>query len=151
MPRHRNISVSEPPVSSGMKLKELTGGFINGVDVGINILNNSKYFTAMMMLLLNLGSRYVSLELTQFHEQILSNVIVRRILVFTIVFVATRDIKVSVISTAIFIILVSGIFNEESKYCILPNKGTHHKITKEEFQYAQSIIERYNRQLRENN
>lgn len=129
------------------KILEATGGFINIMDASVNILNNSKYFTAIMMLLMNLGARYISLELSQFHEELLSNVIVRRILVFTVVFISTRDIKVSLISTALFVILVSGIFNEDSKYCILPGRDNR-KITKEDYHYAQSIIDKYNRQIK---
>ncbi len=131
------------------KILEATGGFINIMDTSINILNNSKYFTAIMMLLMNLGARYISLELSQFHEELLSNVIVRRILVFTVVFISTRDIKVSLISTALFVILVSGIFNEDSKYCILPGRDNR-RITKEDYHYAQSIIDKYNKQLKKN-
>jgi hypothetical protein len=127
-----------------------TGGFINIVDGTINILNNSKYFTAIMMLLMNLGARYISLELSQFHEEILSNPIFRRILIFTVVFISTRDIKVSLISTAVFVILVSGIFNEDSKYCILPGRNNR-KITKEDLHYAQSIIDKYNKQNKKDN
>ncbi len=129
------------------KIMNLTGGFINGIDLGIGILNNSKYFVAIMMLLLNLGSRYISMELSQFHEDFLSNVFVRRILVFTVVFVATRDIKVSLISTAVFIVLVSGLFHEDSKYCVLPSaKDSKKNVTKEEYHYAQTIVDKFNRQ-----
>jgi hypothetical protein len=129
----------------------MSGGFVGMVEGVISILNNSKYFAAVMMLLLNLGSRYISMELTQFHEDFLSNVFVRRFLVFTVVFIATRDIKVALISTAVFIVIVSGIFNEDSKYCILPNvKDDPRKITKQEYNYAQSILEKYHKQLKEN-
>jgi hypothetical protein len=131
------------------KIMEATGGFINIMDASINILNNSKYFTAIMMLLMNLGARYISLELSQFHEELLSNVFVRRILVFTVVFISTRDIKVSLISTAVFVVLVSGIFNEDSKYCILPGRDNR-RITKEDYHYAQSIMDKYNKQLKKN-
>ena len=127
----------------------MTGGFVGMVEGVISILNNSKYFAAVMMLLLNLGSRYISMELTQFHEDFLSNVFVRRFLVFTVVFIATRDIKVALISTAVFIIIVSGIFNEDSKYCILPNVNDPRKITKQEYNYAQTILEKYHKQLKE--
>lgn len=129
------------------KIMNLTGGFIDGIDLGIGFLNNSKYFVAIMMLLLNLGSRYISMELSQFHEDFLSNAFVRRILVFTVVFVATRDIKVSLISTAVFIILVSGLFHEDSKYCVLPSaKDPKKSVTKEEYHYAQTIVDKFNRQ-----
>jgi hypothetical protein len=127
------------------KIITSTGGFINILDTSLSLLNNSKYFAAIMMLLMNLGSRYISLELSQFHEEILSKPIVRRLLVFTIIFMATRDIKTSLILTAVFIILISGIFNEDSKYCILPGRNNR-RITKEDFHYAQNIMEKYNKQ-----
>ena len=85
-------------------------------------LNDSKYFAGLMMILLNLGSKYLSLELSQTQESILGNPIIRRLLIFTVVFTATRDVWISILMTAAFIILVSGLFNEESRYCILPRK-----------------------------
>ena len=78
-------------------------------------LNTSKYFAGLMILFLNLGSKYLALELSETQEQMLSNKIIRRVMVFTVVFVSTRDIWVSLITTAIFIVLVSGLFNENSK------------------------------------
>jgi hypothetical protein len=131
-----------------IKIEEASGGFINMVDASFSILNNSKYFAGLMMLLMNLGSRYISLELSQFQEEILSNVIVRRTIVFTIIFIATRDIKISLIFTALFVILVSGVFNEDSSYCLLPGKYNPKKITKEEYHYAQTIIEKYHKQIK---
>jgi hypothetical protein len=132
------------------KIVEASGGFISAIDLSLNVLNNSKYFTAIMMLLMNLGARYISLELSQFHEEILSNTIVRRVLVFTIVFAATRDIKVSLVSTAVFVILVTGIFNEDSKYCILPGRNNR-RLTKDDYHYAQNIIDKYHKQMRKDN
>ena len=112
----------------------------------INNLNNSAYFAGVMMILLNLGSRYIVMEISDTQEQFLSNVIVRRLLVFTIFFTATRDVYTSFVLTTIFIILVSGLFNEKSKYCILPNSMIYtpkegRLISNEEIEYAQKIID----------
>ena len=85
-------------------------------------LNNSKYFAGIMMILLNLISKYISLELSETQEEFLNNIIIRRIAIFTIVFVATKDIIISFIITACFIIIVSGLFNEDSKYCLIRKK-----------------------------
>jgi len=137
------------PNVPNIETPKMTGGFIETIELGIGLLNNSKYFVAIMMLLLNLGSRYISMELSQFHEEFLSSVFIRRLLVFTVVFVATRDIKVAFISTAIFIVIVSGLFNEDSKYCILPNVNDPRNINKQEYYYAQSIVEKYHKQLKE--
>ena len=47
-------------------------------------LNNSKYFAGIMMIVLNLGSRYLVMELSQNQEQILSNKIIRRFVLFSV-------------------------------------------------------------------
>lgn len=118
------------------------------LEEGMMSLNNSKFFAGAMMLLMNLGARNIAAELSEMHEKILNHKIVRRLLVFVLVFYATRDVKVSIIITVIFIILVSGIFHEDSPYCILPTKDIdkNHRITKEEFTIAQEIITKYQRQ-----
>jgi hypothetical protein len=110
-------------------------------------MNNSKYMSGIMMILMNLGGRYISAEISEFQEEFMESPMVRRIFIFVIAFIATRDVKVSLILTALFIILVSGIFNENSKYCILPvNNNVNNKITKEEYVYAQSIVNKYHQQ-----
>ena len=105
-------------------------------------LNNNKYFTGIMILVLNLGSRFLVMELSNTQKQILSNKIIRRFVVFTVVFIATKDIYVSFIITAVFIVLVSGLFNENSKYCIV-TKPVISNITKNEYKEAKKIIKMY--------
>jgi hypothetical protein len=138
--------IEAPPTTN------LTGGFINGVDLGISILNNSKVFAATLGLLMHLGAaKYIQAELSQLHEDILSNIYVRRFLIFAVIFISTRDIKLALVLTAVFVILISGIFNEDSKYCILPNVECNpRKITKEEYHYAQNILEKYHKQIKKN-
>ena len=94
-------------------------------------LNSSKYFAGIMMILLNLGSRFLVSELSETQEQFLNNTIIRRFIIFTIVFIATRDVWVALILTTIFIVLVSNLFNENSYYCVMrkQKKIEHIKIT----------------------
>ena len=114
-------------------------------------LNNSKYFAGIMMILLNLGSKYLVMELSESQEQLLNNSIIRRVIIFTIVFIATRDVWVSLILTAIFVVLVSNLFNENSSYCILKkNKRIFKKITQNDYEKAKSIIKLYDLQLKNN-
>jgi hypothetical protein len=70
---------------------------------------------------MNIGSRYIELKLTSGQEMILKN-IAREVLIFTISFIATKDLLTSFIITGIFIILANFVFNERSKYNILPEK-----------------------------
>ncbi len=115
-------------------------------------LNNSKYIAGIMMILMNLGSRYISHDISEFQETVLSSSILRKIFIFTVFFISTRDIVVSVILTLLFVVLVSGLFNENSKYCILPikTKPVEVRITKEEYDLAQSIVQKYRTQNKMN-
>lgn len=124
------------------------GGFdqIGGmIDYGFAYLNTSRIFFGIVMLMLNLGGRYFSLELSSIHEEFLSNVWVRRFVAFAIFFMATHDAKLSLFLTIIFVIIVSGLLNEDSKYSLLPAKEKR-KISKDEFLVAQRIVERFQRQ-----
>ena len=112
-------------------------------------LNNSKYFAGIMMLVLNLGSRFLVMELSQNQEQILSNKIIRRFVLFSVVFAATKDIWVSLILSAAFVILVSGLFNENSDYCVVSKRKYFKEITKTDFEKAQQIIKLYEIQKKE--
>ena len=61
--------------------------------------------------------------------------------------ISTRDIWVSFILTCMFIILVSGIFNENSNYCIIPKKYlTNNPISKLEYEVARKTIQLYESQ-----
>lgn len=85
-------------------------------------INNSKFFAGIMMLVVNIGSRYVTLKFSKSQEEYIKNQIARELLIFAIVWMATRDLIISIIMTASFIILADYLFNENSKFCILPEK-----------------------------
>ena len=87
----------------------------------INNLNTNKLLAGFVMIAMNIGSRYIDLKLTKGQELLLKN-IAREVLIFTIVFINTKDIVISIIITVIFTILVNFLLNEESKYNILPSK-----------------------------
>ena len=112
-------------------------------------LNTNKYFTGIMMIVLNLGSRFLIMELSENQEELLNNKIIRRFVVFTVVFIATKDIYVSLIVTAIFIILVTGLFNENSKFRIV-TKPVINKITNKEYKNAIKTIKMYKLQKNKN-
>ena len=107
-------------------------------------LNNSKYFAGILMILMNLGSKYISLELSESQDEFFSNIIIRRLMIFTVVFIATKDIIISLIITACFVIIVSGLFNENSKFCLIRNTNPKTKIiSKEQVEKAKRIIHKY--------
>lgn len=62
-----------------------------------------------MLILLNLGSRHLVDEFSTSEEEHTRNIVLRRIAVFAVCFVGTRDIVTSIILTAGFVILATGI------------------------------------------
>jgi hypothetical protein len=85
-------------------------------------VNESKFVIGIAMILLNIGSKYVDFKFTKSQEQLLRNGIAREMLIFTIVFMGTRDILYAILLTAAFIILSQYVFNEQSKYCLVPSR-----------------------------
>lgn len=86
----------------------------------ITPLNTSKLFAGILMILMNIGSKYVDIGLTKSQEHALKNGLGREIVIFCVVFLGTRDLVLSIIMTSAFIILSDHIFNEESKFCVIP-------------------------------
>jgi hypothetical protein len=110
-----------------------------------NSLNTSKYFSGIMMIMLNIGGKQISNEISSFQETILNHKVMRRLLVFVVVFIATKDVKISLIVTICFIIIVTGLFNEDSKYCVVRNNTFKNKknVSKDEYLMAKRIVTKY--------
>uniref|UniRef100_A0A6C0EHT8 EF-hand domain-containing protein n=1 Tax=viral metagenome TaxID=1070528 RepID=A0A6C0EHT8_9ZZZZ len=86
----------------------------------IDSFNNNKYVYGFLMVLLNVGARYIEMDLVKSHKDFLSSKMLRRFLIFTIAFIGTRDLVTSLIITSTFIIFVLNLFNLDSEYCVLP-------------------------------
>lgn len=84
----------------------------------LNTLNTSPYFIGIMMLTMNLGARFLSLEVTKGQEQFLSHPWVRRFLIFVVFFIGTRNIWVAFWMALIVILLLGYLLNENSSLCL---------------------------------
>tara|TARA_Y100000768_G_scaffold387762_1_gene380183 strand:- start:2063 stop:2488 length:426 start_codon:yes stop_codon:yes gene_type:complete len=93
------------------------------------LLNDSKFTAGIAMIMLNIGSKYISIGLTESQEAYLTSSLARQILIFSVAFIGTKDILTSLLLTIIFIVFADYIFNENSKLCILPK---HMKRIKKE-------------------
>ena len=94
----------------------------------IGSLNSSKYFTGVVMIMLNIGSRFVEIKLSDSMEQYIKYNIAREVLIFSMAWMGTRDIVVALILTAVFVILSDFLLNAKSNLCILPNKQQYLKL-----------------------
>lgn len=82
----------------------------------INSIGSSPFFIGVMMLLLNVGSRYITHELSDDDKEYSENILLRRLAIFAACFVGTRDIVTSVLLTAGFVILAGGLFRGKGPF-----------------------------------
>lgn len=85
-------------------------------------LNNSKYFAGVVMILLNVGSKFISIQFSKSTEEYLKYSVSKQILVFSMAWMGTRDIYTALGLTAIFTVLSEYLLNEESSFCVVPHR-----------------------------
>jgi hypothetical protein len=125
---------------------------INFADNHIMFLNNSKFFAGIIMILLNVGSKFISIQFSKSTEEYLKMNVTKQLLVFSMAWMGTRDIYTSLVLTAVFTILSDHLFNEESPYCCVPEKyrilaklideNKDGQVTEEEINNAINILEK---------
>lgn len=75
----------------------------------MDVLNDNKFFLGIMLLILNIGSRHLVDEFSTNPEEYSRNIVLRRIAIFAVCFVGTRDLITSILLTAGFIIISTGV------------------------------------------
>jgi hypothetical protein len=86
------------------------------------VLNDNKFFAGIIMLIMNIGSKYITVELSKSQENYIKYSLGRQLIIFSILWVGTRDIFISLLMTLLFILFADYLFNENSYYCIMPKK-----------------------------
>jgi hypothetical protein len=76
----------------------------------VGILNTNTLFVGMMLLILNVGGRFIIHEIEGTDTEYAQNIFLRRLAIFAVCFVGTKDFVTSLILTASFVILAGGIF-----------------------------------------
>ena len=126
--------------------------FFNKYIKKFNNLNNNKLLSGLALIIINLFSKYIEINLSKTQEQYIKNSIGREILIFTMLYLGTKDILFSIILTASFLILSNTVFNEQSRYCMMSKKhidlhkdlDTNNHITDKQVQAAHEIIYKAN-------
>lgn len=95
-------------------------------------LNTSTFFAGFVMLVLNIGARYINLDLNSSTESWIKYLMSKEVLVFAVSWMGTRSIYYALVITACFTIVVDHFMNVDSKYCMVPSKFRDlHKMTEE--------------------
>jgi hypothetical protein len=119
--------------------------------------NTNKWLAGGAMLLVNLGGRYIHADLNKTHDLILSNEYFKKLIVFALFFMATRDVITAFILTLLYIFIVDGLLHGDRKYCIIPKKYINYKEQPKASDYdkAKEIVSKYenfqNMAINENN
>ena len=108
-------------------------------------LNTNKLFWGLTMVLMQMGSRYLITDLTKIHEKLLTNDLIKQLVLFCMFFVATRDIMISIVLAVSFNIIMKTLLDEKSKFHLLPSTilNQARNISPEEYDNAKKIIDMY--------
>lgn len=119
-------------------------------------LNNSKFFAGVVMILLNVGSKFIQIQFSKSTEEYLKYSVSKQLLVFSMAWMGTRDIYTALGLTAVFTILSDYLFNEECSFCLVPHQyRVLHKlidtnedgvVSEPEFAAAVAVLEKAKRE-----
>ena len=93
---------------------------ISYIHANIMAMNQSKIFAGIIIIMLNISSKFVTIKLSKPLEGYLKYTFSRDILVFAMAWMGTRDIYTALFMTLVFSICANFLFNEKSQFCCLP-------------------------------
>ncbi len=120
----------------------------------IKRINDSKIFAGLMIITLNIVSRFVTINLSKSMEAYLKYTFSKYILVFTIAWMGSRDIYIASTVMFIYIIVVDYLLNDDSVFCVLPeefkdyhtglleNDGENEDVSEEDIKKAEKVLEK---------
>lgn len=105
---------------------------------------------AIFMLFLNIGSRYINLNLTTTQEYYIRKMLIPEILVFAISWMGSRDVLIAFGITTAYAIISRFMLNENSNFCVFKERmkdikqlidtNNDNKISDNEIQQAVKIL-----------
>lgn len=130
------------------------------INTNVINLNQSKVFAGIIIIVLNISSKFVTIKLSKSMEAYLKYTFSRSILIFAMAWMGTRDIYTALFITILFGICANYLFNEESAYCCLPESfTTYHegltenqpKVTPEQIDDAIKVLSQAKTQIDDKN
>lgn len=138
------------------KSNNIFANAFNYVNSHIMYLNNSKFFAGVVMILLNIGSKFITIQFSKSTEEYMKYSLSKQIMVFAMAWMGTRDIYAALGLTAVFTILSEYMFNEESSLCVVPPQyrvldklvdvNSDNVITEAEYNAAVQVLEKAKRE-----
>jgi hypothetical protein len=85
-------------------------------------INNIEPLSILFLILVQFGGRYLKIELTPAQQKLINNSIFQSVLLFSLIYMATKDLFKSIVIMAVLYIFINILFNENNKYNVLSKK-----------------------------
>lgn len=82
----------------------------------VTFLNSNTIFAGIMLMILNVGSRFIVHELSHDDKEYSQYLFLRRLSIFAVLFIGTKDVIISLILTAAFVVLSAGLFRGKGPF-----------------------------------
>lgn len=118
----------------------------------IKAINDSKLFAGLIVIILNVSSKFTTVPISKTMESYLKNTFSRHILVFAIAWMGTRDVFIALTVTIAFIIVMNVLLDENSPFCcfteefmnyhmaLIDEGGDENVVSKEEWEAAMKTL-----------
>ena len=94
-----------------------------------NDICNNKYLIGFIMILINLGARFIVNELNEDQLKIVNSTHVRRIMIYLVIFMATRDVFITLFIGTITILIIKEYFNNEIDNSLIKKEDKNTNIS----------------------
>jgi hypothetical protein len=115
----------------------------------VDAFNSSKIAWGLSTVGMQMGARFVVGDLTAMQNRMLASKLAKRLIMCGMIFVATRDIMISVVLTIAIHGLLTFLINEDSGMCIVPGAiptPDSKIVTKEAYEAALAVTRAYEAQ-----
>lgn len=92
-------------------------------ELAVSQISSSPYMLAAAIFLLNVGGRFLPGEISKQQEAIMNTPWFRRLIIYVIFFMATRNIMTSFLLGSLVILCIGYLFNENSPICLFGKGG----------------------------
>ena len=100
-----------------MSLEKQVKDFFGSTYDNIKWMNDSKIFAGIVILMLNVSSKFTTIPISKVMESYLKHSFSKYMLVFAISWMGTRDVFVALFMTCLFAFVMGMLLNEESPFC----------------------------------
>lgn len=102
------------------------------LQIQLDRLSENKIFVGLIMIMVNIGARFIIEELSDEQRAFIKNKYFRKVVIFCSVFMATRDIVIAGVVTVAFAILMEEVLKTDENKPVEKADGSNASIAKQQ-------------------